>query len=91
MNSDPKTTAEHLTELNQLVRWTLWKIATTDPGLDEPLRDYSVGESFCIQGHAKDLFNDPHWVANVVGEFVACRASGISTVGWVAFKEKIDG
>ena len=71
MNSDPKTTAEQLTEMGQLVRWTLWKIATTDPGCDIPFRGYSVGEEATIQGHAEELAQDRGWVADVVGKFAA--------------------
>jgi len=93
MNNDPKTTAEQLTEMSELVRWTLWQIATMDPN-DAARGDsknkntvfYTQTEVEAVNDCATDLFNNQRWVANVVGKAVAKN-----TTDWSAFKEKIDG
>ena len=95
MGNGSKTTAEQLVEINRIVRWTLWKIATDDPDEFELDNDnhgeYSEGSMQLIQSHAAALFQSPAWVADVVGKFAASHLAGKDTTEWAGFMEELDG
>lgn len=57
---DLRSTADRLREMNHLVKWVLWKMAT------DVVNVHAQGRA-----DAQELFSDPNWVANVVGEYVA--------------------
>ncbi len=66
------TTAEQLTQWNTLGKWLLWKMATD-----------SINVSRDARIQAEELFKDPSWIANVVGEFAAnLTASERHTRDW---------
>ncbi len=69
------TTAEQLTEIRRIIKYTLWCLSTEPPEADGPFAHYSADQIKMVQSLAQELFCNDHWCSNVVGKYAVLERS----------------